>query len=568
MSQVLEYDEIKPSLKQRLRNGIVIAKPWIYRLRYLILPGIVVAFLVQGLRMAPGYRGQMNPDGVGYLTIARQNLQGHYADAVNAYWSPLYSWLLMPLMAAGVESLLAVKVLAVLVGAGMIATTWWLLRNLGVAVELRAIACLTLFPILYHFGMEVTTPDLLTAATLLLYGAHLTMPDYGKRRWDAAVSGVLGGLAYLAKAYALPVVLAHYLIVNGSAFFVVRSRARRIRVLVDAGVGLLAFALVAGTWSGILTHKYGYFTTGSTGKFNIAYNGPRFSQPMHRGSLIPPSSDTGTSSWDDATTLTVEPWTPWATVADRQLWEKNRVRNEKQIEAYVDRCTWLFWPIAVVGLLVAGSRLDRRPRRPGAVWVGLVALYPLGYWLLHVEGRFLYLLCVGLLVIGTFAVARVTAPLWTWIRVPLRVTAMVVVAWSFLSPPEWTYGRDPWATALDRWSIADRWDVGKENIERSTALAGVIPARAKVASNVNWSPTLYQAYLLNLRYYGDFEARANQDAHVQAELATHGVEYFWVWGGKRYGFLRNVPEISGGKVANLRIYDLRPRPTTAPTTQP
>src|SRR5690606_2122780 len=121
-----------------------------------------------------------------YLTIAQQYLDGHFADAVNAYWSPLYSWLLMPLLAAGVHPLLAVKVLAILIGAGMVATAWWLLRNLGVAVDSRVITCLTLFPILYNFGMQVTTPDLLTAATLLLYGAHMTLPDYGRRRWDSA----------------------------------------------------------------------------------------------------------------------------------------------------------------------------------------------------------------------------------------------------------------------------------------------------------------------------------------------------------------------------------------------
>src|SRR3954447_1440755 len=101
----------------------------------------------------------MNPDGVSYLTIARQYLDGHFADAINAYWSPLYSWLLVPLTAAGIEATLATKVLAILVGTATIAIVWWLMVNLSIPRDARVIVSLTLFPILYYFGMDVTTPD-------------------------------------------------------------------------------------------------------------------------------------------------------------------------------------------------------------------------------------------------------------------------------------------------------------------------------------------------------------------------------------------------------------------------
>src|SRR5262249_3366977 len=54
---------------------------------------------------------QINPDGVAYLRIAGYYLSGDLGKAVSGYWSPLYSWMLIPWLAAGVPALLATKLL-------------------------------------------------------------------------------------------------------------------------------------------------------------------------------------------------------------------------------------------------------------------------------------------------------------------------------------------------------------------------------------------------------------------------------------------------------------------------
>src|SRR5687768_8808667 len=43
------------------------------------------------------YRYDQNNDGMHYLDIARKYAQGDFAGAVNAFWSPLYSWLFVPI---------------------------------------------------------------------------------------------------------------------------------------------------------------------------------------------------------------------------------------------------------------------------------------------------------------------------------------------------------------------------------------------------------------------------------------------------------------------------------------
>src|SRR5208283_3991645 len=49
---------------------------------------------IAGFVQAWSVRFTINPDGNSYLDIASAYLRGDYANAVNAYWSPMYSWLI------------------------------------------------------------------------------------------------------------------------------------------------------------------------------------------------------------------------------------------------------------------------------------------------------------------------------------------------------------------------------------------------------------------------------------------------------------------------------------------
>src|ERR1041385_6100136 len=58
--------------------------------RFLAIVGIAAAAIQASL--SRNYLS--SPDGVSYLDIADSYLRGDWHSAVNAYWSPLYSWLL------------------------------------------------------------------------------------------------------------------------------------------------------------------------------------------------------------------------------------------------------------------------------------------------------------------------------------------------------------------------------------------------------------------------------------------------------------------------------------------
>jgi len=132
----------------------------------------VAALAAYGATMVPmasHFSDQINPDGVAYLRIAGYYLSGDVAKALSGYWSPLYSWLLMPWLALGAPGLLATKLLAVLLAlawvVGMALLSRWFLESAIARVLLILAAALSVLT----WSMEVISPDLLLAVVLTHY---------------------------------------------------------------------------------------------------------------------------------------------------------------------------------------------------------------------------------------------------------------------------------------------------------------------------------------------------------------------------------------------------------------
>jgi hypothetical protein len=73
------------------------------------------------------------------------------------------------------------------------------------------------------YTLTDTTPDLLVAVILVVYLGVVVGADYPRSLWQGAACGLLGALAYLAKAYAFPFFLAHFLAV--SVYLLLRRRS-------------------------------------------------------------------------------------------------------------------------------------------------------------------------------------------------------------------------------------------------------------------------------------------------------------------------------------------------------
>ena len=61
-------------------------------------------------------RDLVGPDGIAYIRIAGYYLDGNLNLAASPHWGPLLSWLIMPLLAAGIDGVLAAKIVSFLAG--------------------------------------------------------------------------------------------------------------------------------------------------------------------------------------------------------------------------------------------------------------------------------------------------------------------------------------------------------------------------------------------------------------------------------------------------------------------
>jgi hypothetical protein len=483
------------------------------------------------------YRSQVNPDGISYLSVAEKYVAGDLSGAVNAFWSPLLSWLIVPFLWAGVPAVLAGRLLGVALGAGLIVVARWIASNLDLRPGARAWLTLALVPLALYLGVSFLTPDLLAGVVTLAFLGHVTGPRFSNGRWSWAVAGALAAFAYLAKAYAgwfcLGFLLASAVL---DRWLAPQPRGRRLR---EAAVGVVAFALVAGPWmaAAALVGKHGWAGLGGPGLYNHARNGPdTLDDPIHTQGFLPPPNPTAVSAWEDPMYLTLPDWSPFQSARHLRFQLFLLARN------LLDVVWCIGWysvfgaaVFAVAALALTGRRQSPVPR-PAVLVLAANALYPLGYLPLQVRVRYLCVVGVLLLLFGLFLIDQLDVGRLGRYH---RAAALLVLCVSFAISP-----------AQELWSSRG---TGRAEFEAAERLADALPAGARVASSGRWHATLAIAYYRRLAYYGVPRPGA-APAEIEAELRRHRIEYFLIWGDAgKYPFAADWPDVSAGRIAGLTV---------------
>jgi hypothetical protein len=547
------------------------------------LVGVLLGYLLLCGVMLPWFLHRVAPDAVSYLTIARKYRAWEFSDAINGYWSPLLSWLVAPLLCLGAPMEVTGKCLEVAIGAGGLSAVWWLGKRLELPEGVRAWTTLALVPAVAMYALTDTTPDLLVAVLLAAYIGVVIGKEYPRSVWQGAACGLLGALAYLAKAYAFPFFLAHYVAVSG--YLLVRRRSSWVelrRLAAATAAGLLVFALVAGSWAGLLSRKYSRLTIGTTGSYQFSLAGQ--GHPTEVGGLYPPATKLAISAWEDPTNLSVLPRPPGATPPARPRPEVvpaavpevkpflsdgpfSRVfyRIYHNLIRYTGTLFRLspLWPFILLGLLIACWNVPRGGKRDRwVILIGTMLLYPAGYLLIFINERFFWLITFLL----SLSAGLLTTALPVLRRKPWSTCFAVVVAVSLSLWPAWLL-------------IRLRHHVLEETPAVAAQLRPMMPPGTRIASDLEWGITNSIAFHLDARYYGLLRPDASAEEQQQ-QLRQHRIEYLLVWGDPAWcPFLESAREVTinhvaGGPQARWpRVFKLKvprdPRSTGAkPAGQP
>jgi hypothetical protein len=229
-------------------------------------------------------RYAMMSDGVSYLDIGDAYFRGDWSAAINAYWSPMYSWLLGFALYLLKPSMwwdfvvvhivnLIIYIFALFSFRFFIHSVLRAIREdtpvsdsvlplpenavLGVGYSLFLWCSLVLIDICK------VTPDLLVAALVFLIGAYLVELRVRHSYWKFAIFGALNGAAYLSKGimFSLGFGFLAILLFSGKI-----SRARISGVL----LALAVFLIVCFPFIYALSKAKGRVTFGDTGKLAYA----------------------------------------------------------------------------------------------------------------------------------------------------------------------------------------------------------------------------------------------------------------------------------------------------------
>lgn len=221
------------------------------------------------LMLAWLYPYGMNPDGHSYLDIADSWAEGRFGDAINGYWSALLPMLMAPLRWIGYGNTITFALVGAVITFSIVFFVYFLGKELNLHEWLVVSLCVVIGIRSALWAIEVWTPDLLFAAVgllITLLGLRLG-PDANLRSWF--LFGLICGLLFLAK----PAGMLTGISVAGLVWIIWSlshiHKFGRLQLL-RLGVMVVGWSVVSGTWILLLSLKYGYFTIGSSGAYNLA----------------------------------------------------------------------------------------------------------------------------------------------------------------------------------------------------------------------------------------------------------------------------------------------------------
>jgi hypothetical protein len=253
--------------------------------RFIRITGWILALAIGALQTWAGRFG-IGEDGLSYVDIADAYLRGDWQHTVNAYWSPMYSWLIAIVLGVTrpspfLESTV-VHIGNFLIYVAALAAFEFLLRSLlrvhrqrtieaaadGAVRCPDAVLCAFGYGLFMWVSLEwitvpLETPDMcLTIFVYLAAGLLLRIRQRPAATTLFVALGCVLGLAYLTKSAMFPlsaVFLALGRIVSGRTAGAWRRTA----------VAAVMFALVAVPYAGVLSTNKHRLTFGDTGK--LAY---------------------------------------------------------------------------------------------------------------------------------------------------------------------------------------------------------------------------------------------------------------------------------------------------------
>lgn len=256
-------------------------------------------------------KANLNPDGIAYLRLATYYSEWKTSLMISGYWGPMLSWIAAAFVKLGLPVLLAGRLTMALSAAAFA----WGSRSLLRSLPLQAWAQQTGFALAalcsVFWSVEYISPDLLVAGLVCFAASRMSRPGWAESTTESAISGVLWGLAYLAKAVALPMTVLMGVVV--ACLWQLREGRTWTTILRRLATTWCTCLLVGLPWMTALSIHYGTPTFSTSARIAHAVVGPPDVDRYHPFARTFHKPDPGRiTAWEDPSGMPYHYWSPFA----------------------------------------------------------------------------------------------------------------------------------------------------------------------------------------------------------------------------------------------------------------
>ncbi len=396
------------------------------------LAAAILSCALQLLWFASKCFNQIDFDGMAYTGIARHLRQGEFYSAINAFRSPLVSWLIAAGSFVSADYLHIGKLVSVgsfflcLVLLYVFALHLWHSKP----VASLAVLLFTLGRGLAVEAVATVTPDFLFAALVLVYFIVLLRCVRSDRSKDWFFLGGIHGLAFLAKAFALPWLGFCTLVAVFLSHKSWRTRSARL------GLAALVPLIAAAGWATVLHSKYAVYTPGSQFKTNLLQWTLR-EFPAHRETTYTLLRDTS-KELDKYVVDDPMPPGSWAWtyhVSMKRAFPKLLLAEKNNVPKALKELTIVVTPGLLIAFIGTLAILARKRQLFPIEWRLVVVIAAsavslvLAYCMLVFDGRYLFPLIPLVLAVGAhflFPDAELNSTYWRRICIALVVLGVCI----------------------------------------------------------------------------------------------------------------------------------------------
>jgi hypothetical protein len=546
-------------IKNEMKRGISTS---ISRQSFILL---VIVIMVYAASVATSlHYARLSADSTLYLNIAEKYIKGDLNNAINGYWGPMLSWLLIPFLYLGASHVFSINAVSLIFGVLTIIGVWNLSFRFEIANSVRNAVVIATLPIILFISL-IEQFDLILLCLLVYYLTIIFNNEYERKIHNAVLCGILGSLAYFTKSYAFPFFLVHFTIMNVFHYLRCDSVKDKRKVLKNSVAGIITFLIISLPWILLISNKYDHFTISNMGKGNFAAHAPGLPKtgfevggPMFYKGFFPPPNETAVSVWEDPSYIwqDIESWSPLESITYFKYFLKNIIKNVFEGIRICQSFSRLSVVIVIIYVLILAGRPPGRQVFSGDLLYPFFTLflYAGGYGPFHFETRYLWIINILLLLMGGYILTRLFQS--NFFKSNLRKYLIIVFFMiSFIITPSKSY-LHAYSDNINR----DMYVIGS-TIKDHYNIHGKIASNREwkhIPVHDSWHKTFRLSYWLDSKYYGQAEQGISEEDLLK-DLQGYNIDYFFYWSeyDDEPDFLSRYKEITKGEIPGLKIFDLK-----------